>query len=128
MFCDLDDFKSINDKRGHLVGDDALVALATRLHSVVRTSDTAGRFGGDEFVVISFPLPEEAAELLAERISVAMSAPMVIEGDELAVGVSIGIAMITPGMHASELLKRADAAMYAVRSRRDRPLYVLDAG
>ncbi|MGI8993895.1 MAG: diguanylate cyclase domain-containing protein [Nocardioidaceae bacterium] len=128
LFCDLDDFKSINDKRGHLVGDDALVALATRLHSVVRTSDTAGRFGGDEFVVISFPLPEEAAELLAERISVAMSAPMEIEGDELAVGVSIGIAMITPGMHASELLKRADAAMYAVRSRRDRPLYVLDAG
>ncbi len=128
LFCDLDQFKSINDKRGHLVGDDALVALATRLHSVVRTSDTAGRFGGDEFVVVSFPLPEEAAERLAERIAMTMSASMKIDGDELHVGVSIGIAMITPGVHASELLKRADAAMYAVRSRRDRPLYVLDAG
>ncbi len=128
LFCDLDHFKAINDKRGHLVGDDALVALATRLHSVVRTSDIAGRFGGDEFVVVSFPLPAEAAERLAERISMAMSAPMEIDGDELQVGVSIGIAMITPGVQASDLLKRADAAMYAVRSRRDRPLYVLDAG
>jgi len=128
LFCDLDQFKAINDERGHLVGDDALVALATRLHSVVRTSDTAGRFGGDEFVVVSYPLPEEAAERLAERIAMAMSAPMEIDGEELTVGVSIGIAMITPGMSANELLRRADGAMYAVRSRRDRPLFVLDAG
>ncbi|MBA3234091.1 MAG: GGDEF domain-containing protein [Propionibacteriales bacterium] len=128
LFCDLDHFKAINDEQGHLVGDDALAALATRLHSVVRTSDTAGRFGGDEFVVVSFPLPEEAAERLAERISMAMNAPMGIDGYELQVGVSIGIAMITPGVNAGEVLRRADAAMYAVRSRRDRPLYVLDAG
>ncbi len=128
LFCDLDHFKVINDRRGHLVGDDALAALATRLHSVVRVSDTAGRYGGDEFVVVSFPLPEDAAERLAERIATAMSAPMVINGIELQVGVSIGIAMISPGVNPSDVLKRADAAMYAVRSRRDRPLHVLDAG
>lgn len=128
LFCDLDNFKAINDAHGHLVGDDALASLATRLHSVVRNGDTAGRFGGDEFVVISFSLREEAAERLAERIWVAMNAPMAIGGCDMQVGVSIGIAMITSGVSPEEVLTRADAAMYAVRSRRDRPLYVLDAG
>ncbi len=128
LFCDLDSFKAINDERGHLVGDDALAALATRLHSVVRSQDTAGRFGGDEFVVVASPSSRMRRRCSAERISAAMSAPIEIDGTELRVGVSIGIAMITPGVEPAEVLKRADAAMYAVRSHRDRPLYVLDAG
>ena len=128
LFCDLDNFKAVNDERGHLVGDDALAALATRLHSVVRAQDTAGRYGGDEFVVVSFPLQEQAAQILAERISESLSAPMEVDGVELRIGVSIGIAMISPGVTAAEVLKRADSAMYAVRSHRHRPLYVLDAG
>ena len=129
LFCDLDNFKAVNDERGHLVGDDALAALALRLHSVVRAQDTAGRYGGDEFVVVGSPMSEQAAQMLAERISESMSAPIEVDGVEFQVGVSIGIAMITPDVDdAAEVLKRADSAMYAVRSHRHRPLYVLDAG
>lgn len=128
LFCDLDNFKAVNDERGHLVGDEALVALAARLHSVVRAREIAGRYGGDEFVVIAFPIQEDAAVKLAERISSVLSAPMKVGGGELQLSVSIGIAMISAGVQVADVLQRADAAMYAARSHGDRPLYVLDAG
>jgi diguanylate cyclase (GGDEF)-like protein/PAS domain S-box-containing protein len=126
LFCDLDNFKQVNDKHGHLVGDDALASISTRLHQTVRKSDVAGRFGGDEFVVVAFPVTQEEAQALGERIQVALSEPMVLDGAALRVGVSIGIAMVTGAVEASEVLRRADAAMYAVRSHQRRPSFVVD--
>ncbi len=126
LFCDLDSFKQVNDRHGHLVGDDALASIATRLHQTVRKSDVAGRFGGDEFVVVAFPVTQEEAQALGERIQAALCEPMVLDGAALRVGVSIGIAMITGAVEASEVLRRADAAMYAVRTHQRRPSFVVD--
>jgi diguanylate cyclase (GGDEF)-like protein/PAS domain S-box-containing protein len=126
LFCDLDNFKAVNDKHGHLVGDDALAELANRLHQTVRKSDVAGRFGGDEFVVVAYPVSLEEAQALGDRISAAMSEPMIFDGAALRIGVSIGIAMVTGAVERSEVLRRADAAMYAVRARQRRPRYIVD--
>ncbi|MEP6665544.1 MAG: diguanylate cyclase [Nocardioidaceae bacterium] len=126
LFCDLDNFKAVNDKHGHLVGDDALAELANRLHQTVRKSDVAGRFGGDEFVVVAYPVSQDEAQALGERISAAMSEPMIFDGAALRIGVSIGIAMVTGTVEPSEVLRRADAAMYAVRARQRRPRYIVD--
>ena len=92
----------------------------------MRKSDVAGRFGGDEFVVVAFPVTQEEAQSLGERIQAALSEPMVLDGAALRVGVSIGIAMVTGAVEASEVLRRADAAMYAVRSHQRRPSFVVD--
>lgn len=126
LFCDLDNFKGINDEQGHLVGDEVLAELAERLGTVVRKDDTAGRFGGDEFVIVAYPLTLGAAKALGDRVSQALSEPMVFNGAVLRVGVSIGIALISGAVQPAEVLRRADAAMYAVRSRRHRPAFVVD--
>jgi diguanylate cyclase (GGDEF)-like protein len=126
LFCDLDNFKTINDEQGHLVGDDVLAELSHRLGSVVREEDTAGRFGGDEFVIVSYPVTAGAAKALGDRVSEALSEPMVCNSSVLSVSVSIGIALITGSVEPAEVLRRADAAMYAVRSRRHRPTFVVD--
>jgi diguanylate cyclase (GGDEF)-like protein/PAS domain S-box-containing protein len=126
LFCDLDGFKAINDEQGHLVGDEVLSELSIRLDGVVRKEDTVGRFGGDEFVVVAYPLGLSAAKALADRISDTLSQPIVVDGGVLRVQVSIGIAVITGSVEASEVLRRADSAMYAVRSRRHRPTFVVD--
>jgi diguanylate cyclase (GGDEF)-like protein len=93
---------------------------------VVRKEDTVGRFGGDEFVVVAYPLSLPAAKALADRISDALSQPIVVSGGVLRVQVSIGIAVITGSVEGPEVLRRADSAMYAVRSRRHRPTFVVD--
>ena len=100
--------------------------MANRLHQTVRKSDVAGRFGGDEFVVVAFPVTQDEAQALGERISAAMSEPMIFDGAALRIGVSIGIAMVTGTVEPSEVLRRADAAMYAVRARQRRPSYIVD--
>jgi diguanylate cyclase (GGDEF)-like protein/PAS domain S-box-containing protein len=126
LFCDLDNFKTINDNQGHLIGDDVLAELAHRLGATIRTQDTAGRFGGDEFVIVSYPVTAGSAKALGDRVSETLSEPMVVGGAVLHVTVSIGIAMITGSVEPAEVLRRADAAMYAVRSRRHRPAFVVD--
>jgi len=125
LFCDLDGFKQINDEQGHLVGDEVLSELSLRLDAVVRKEDTVGRFGGDEFVVVAFPISLSSAKALADRISTSLSQPILVNGGVLQVRVSIGIAVITGTVDASEVLRRADSAMYAVRSRRHRPTFVV---
>jgi diguanylate cyclase (GGDEF)-like protein/PAS domain S-box-containing protein len=114
---DLDDFKPINDTYGHQAGDAVLVELAERLRTEVRESDTAARFGGDEFAVIV----EDATDLgvlaaLASRLQVAMSGPVVLGPvDVCTVGVSIGVACSSPASTPDTLLRRADEALYAVK-------------
>ncbi|RZA34511.1 MAG: EAL domain-containing protein [Lysobacteraceae bacterium] len=119
LFLDLDKFKHINDSLGHAVGDQLLQAVAQRLLDCVRTSDTVSRHGGDEFVVLLADerRPQDAA-LAAEKILIALSAPFLVEGQELHTSTSIGISVFPlDGLEAASLIKNADTAMYHAKER-----------
>jgi diguanylate cyclase (GGDEF)-like protein len=115
-FCDLDDFKPINDNYGHRVGDVVLVEMATRLRACLRAGDELARIGGDEFTVLLRNVPDAAAARhVADRLLVAARDPFEVEGDQAKIGLSVGIALSEPGMNADALLERADEALYAVK-------------
>ena len=120
LFLDLDDFKPVNDDHGHLIGDAVLRTIADRLKAGVRPSDTVARLGGDEFVILVEGASEEGVHALAERLRVAVSAPMIVANLDLQVGVSVGVALSTGGVdEPTALLARADRSMYdAKRSSR----------
>ena len=113
FFLDLDDFKAVNDRFGHAAGDGVLVEMAQRIRSSIRATDTAARFGGDEFLVLCDPLADAAAvDQLAGRVRHALAAPYAIEGEQLCIGVSVGVATTTdPKAHPEELIRAADLAM-----------------
>ncbi|WP_205699117.1 bifunctional diguanylate cyclase/phosphodiesterase [Conexibacter sp. SYSU D00693] len=119
LFCDLDRFKVVNDSLGHSAGDDLLVQVAHRLRSALRLGDTAARFGGDEFVVLCEDLDgPEQAQALATRITSALRAPFRLDGAEVPVRVSVGIALCDgPTVRPETLLRDADAAMYRAKER-----------
>jgi diguanylate cyclase (GGDEF)-like protein/PAS domain S-box-containing protein len=114
MFLDLDHFKLVNDGLGHHVGDSLLKRVGAELGTILRPEDTVARFGGDEFVLIATEVQSLAdVTEIAERIIARMSSPMMIEGEEIAVSASLGIALYPlDGDSVEELLKNADAAMY----------------
>lgn len=117
LFVDLDRFKPINDRFGHLAGDGVLKEVATRLQGGVRESDTVARLGGDEFVIIAPGLCGEAeiGRLCAKLID-AISRPLSIDSHELSVGGSFGCAVYPDhGTDGLDLLKRADEAMYRAK-------------
>jgi diguanylate cyclase (GGDEF)-like protein/PAS domain S-box-containing protein len=117
MFIDLDGFKNVNDTYGHGVGDVLLQEVASRLQKCIRSSDSVGRLGGDEFGIVleGAGLPAEAGQI-GERIVAAMAEPAVVEGHRLTVAASIGIAIYPDdGTDAATLLRNADAAMYAAK-------------
>jgi diguanylate cyclase (GGDEF)-like protein len=117
-FIDLDEFKQVNDTLGHPCGDELLCVAADRLRAAVRGSDIVARFGGDEFVVLQYPLghPKEAGAL-AERIVASLAEPFQISGNEVVIGASIGIALgPRDGSDADLLLKNADMALYRAKS------------
>jgi len=118
VFIDLDDFKIINDSLGHAAGDEVLQQVAQRLDQAVRASDTAARFGGDEFAVLLEDVDgvQEAADT-AERIMDALGLPLTAGHNELSLRCSIGIAMAADGepVDADELIRDADAAMYIAK-------------
>jgi diguanylate cyclase (GGDEF)-like protein len=125
LFVDLDDFKAVNDGSGHAAGDELLTAVAQRLRTVLRPSDTVARLGGDEFAV----LIEDAAHLgeaqaAADRVLAALAEPFpAVDGKstgetagEVRISASIGIATGAAGQHdVAELLRHADVAMYAAK-------------
>ncbi|MBX6424337.1 MAG: EAL domain-containing protein [Variibacter sp.] len=118
LFVDLDQFKQVNDTLGHPCGDVLLCAVAQRLRGLIRSSDVVGRFGGDEFVVLQYPVarPEEAASL-ARRIVSTLSEPFEIEGHQIVIGASVGIALApNDGRDADLLLRNADMALYRAKS------------
>ncbi|HWF49630.1 MAG TPA: EAL domain-containing protein [Solirubrobacteraceae bacterium] len=115
LFLDLDDFKTINDSLGHARGDELLRATANRIRDILRLSDTAARLGGDEFAVL-IEADEEEAGLAARRILDALAAPFAIDGRELRMTASMGLALCGAGATVEELLRNADMAMYAAKA------------
>ena len=117
LYLDLDRFKHINDSLGHAVGDRLLQAVARRLIACVRASDTVCRLGGDEFVIILSEVAHaEDAAVCAEKILESLRIPLVIEGQELHISSSIGIAVFpSDGLEVEGLLKNADSAMYEAK-------------
>jgi diguanylate cyclase (GGDEF)-like protein/PAS domain S-box-containing protein len=119
LFCDLDGFKSINDRFGHNAGDSVLVEVALRLSRGVRDGDTVARLGGDEFVVLADGLCRADAQDLAVRLRNGIIQPIRVDGRAMRVGASFGIGWARCGMTADEVLKSADERMYV--EKRSRP-------
>lgn len=118
LFCDLDGFKSINDRFGHVCGDAVLVEVARRLQAGVRDNDTVARLGGDEFVVLADGLGPADASDLAVRLRNAIIPPMRVEGRSVRVGASFGIGWAACGMTTEEILESADQRMYVDKRSR----------
>ena len=119
LLLDLDDFKDVNDTLGHLAGDTLLVAAAERLRRCIGTADSVARLGGDEFAILqTAPRSVADTEELARRIVATISEPFYFEGQRVAAGASIGIALCTDtGMtDAESLLRSADMALYRAKA------------
>ena len=118
LFIDIDDFKLVNDECGHEVGDLTLAAVAERLSGAARPSDTVGRFGGDEFVVICEDLADDAdATKIAERMLNELSRPIPTPYGERTLSASIGVATgnTSRSMSPEEFIREADQAMYRAK-------------
>jgi diguanylate cyclase (GGDEF)-like protein/PAS domain S-box-containing protein len=117
LFIDLDDFKVVNDTMGHSVGDELLVAVAGRLASVTRASDTAARLGGDEFALLIENLADpNAVEAFADRVVTAFSEPFQLSAGSVLTTVTVGVATSYDSSDADQLLRHADLALYAAKS------------
>jgi diguanylate cyclase (GGDEF)-like protein/PAS domain S-box-containing protein len=117
MFVDLDRFKQVNDSRGHEFGDRVLVAAGRRLVGLLRGTDTAARFGGDEFTLLCEGVDEPGARHIGGRIVEAFAEPFGDAGDEVHLTVSVGMCVVKdPGDDLKRVMRHADAAMYAAKS------------
>nr|WP_030785254.1 EAL domain-containing protein [Streptomyces sp. NRRL S-920] len=123
LFIDLDGFKAVNDTIGHQAGDELLIQAARRLQEAVRSGDTASRLGGDEFaaLIVGDGTRDQAAREqhiyeLADRLRITLSQPYAIDGNDVRVAASIGVAFAEPGIGAGELLRNADLAMYRAKA------------
>jgi diguanylate cyclase (GGDEF)-like protein/PAS domain S-box-containing protein len=123
LFIDLDGFKAVNDTIGHQAGDELLVQAARRLQDSVRHGDTASRLGGDEFAALiagDNTRDRDARERhileLADRLRTTLSQPYLIDGNDVRVNASIGVAFAEAGLGAGELLRNADLAMYRAKA------------
>jgi len=121
VFLDIDGFKKVNDDHGHATGDAVLRQVAQRISDNTRRGDVAGRFGGDEFIIICpFNLGDRSGPPLeVDRLRRALSAPYEMEGHSESVRVSVGAVTWQAGMTAEQLLQEADKAMYAVKAAGD---------
>ncbi|MFH8488816.1 putative bifunctional diguanylate cyclase/phosphodiesterase [Streptomyces longisporoflavus] len=123
LFIDLDGFKAVNDTIGHQAGDELLIQAARRLQEAVRSGDCAARLGGDEFaaLIVGDGTRDQAAREqhiyeLADRLRITLSQPYAIDGNDVRVAASIGVAFAEPGLGAGELLRNADLAMYRAKA------------
>lgn len=129
LYLDLDRFKHINDTLGHPAGDELVRQTAARLKHTIREADTVARLGGDEFAVILHDIPHAgSAEDIADRLLTKLREPFRLIGDQVFVGVSIGIALSTGSdTHADDLLRKADIALYEAK-KNGRGRYEVFAG
>jgi diguanylate cyclase (GGDEF)-like protein len=118
LFIDLDGFKGINDTLGHSTGDGLLRCVASRIEESIRDEDRVARLGGDEFAVIQIDSPQpKGASILASRLIQVVTQPCLVDGNQLIIGASIGIAVASSGKNDPEdLLKSADLAMYRAKA------------
>ena len=116
---DIDDFKKINDTLGHVVGDETLKTVAVRLSQSVRDSDTVARLAGDEFMIILDNLRTiDDVEIISNKIAKNLAEPIDFLPQEFMISVSIGISLFPKhGKDADRLIKKADSAMYIVKSK-----------
>ena len=115
-FCDIDDFKSVNDRFGHAAGDELLVVIAQRMAAAVRAGDLVARVGGDELAVVLDGVDGiEDALRVAEQIRASVGAPVVLRAGTVTPTMSIGVSLAGPGQGPAETLNNADLAMYAAK-------------
>jgi diguanylate cyclase (GGDEF)-like protein len=117
MFVDLDGFKAVNDRFGHLTGDEVLVEVAHRLEQALRSADTIARLGGDEFTLLCEHVADaDAAMTLARRIADSLAEPYRLPAGVARISAAVGVSLARPvNETADALLRRADAAMYAAK-------------
>ncbi|MHA7210046.1 sensor domain-containing protein [Arthrobacter sp. MDT1-65] len=116
LFCDVDRFKTVNDTYGHHVGDLVLTSIAQRLHAVLHPTDTVARLGGDELIVLCAASGPEEARATADRLRASLAEPVTVNGVQIQVTLSIGIALSAPGRSTAEqMLRDSDDAMYAAK-------------
>lgn len=127
MFCDLTGYKKFNDRFGHLVGDDVLALVGGRIAESVRESDSVGRYGGDEFVLVLPDLGYKQADDTAARVMDAVHEPILIQGESLSVGASLGVIVVDAQASAREVLDRADKVMYVAKRGDDGDRYVVQS-
>ncbi|MEJ7901302.1 MAG: PAS domain S-box protein [Thermomicrobiales bacterium] len=127
LFLDFDGFKSVNDRLGHEAGDCLLRAAAQRLAGSIRAGDFIARFGGDEFAVLLAPATDpDSATGVAERLVAAMAQPFDIDGEQVAISVSVGI-VVSPGMaDRTDRLRAADVAHYRAKAMGKGAIAVFD--
>ncbi|HEY8729781.1 MAG TPA: EAL domain-containing protein, partial [Acidothermaceae bacterium] len=130
LFLDLDGFKLVNDSLGHLLGDSLLSSVAERISADLRPSDTASRFGGDEFAILLDDIASTHNPIaVAERLQERLARPFHIGGHEIVVTASIGIASSTTGYQSAEdVLRDADTAMYRAKAQEKGTHATFDAG
>jgi diguanylate cyclase (GGDEF)-like protein len=118
IFLDLDGFKAVNDTLGHSVGDLLLKSVATKLRDILPRTDRIARLGGDEFAILQISATQPGSSIaLAEKIIEIIGQPCSIDGHDVTVGASVGIAVAHPGeMNTENFLKSADLAMYSAKS------------
>jgi diguanylate cyclase (GGDEF)-like protein/PAS domain S-box-containing protein len=127
MFCDLDDFKVVNDSLGHSVGDRLLQVVADRLQTATRGGDIVGRLGGDEFLVVCRNIGTDLeVAAIADRLLSAVKAPISLDGREHVVSMSVGVAFGIGSDPANEIVQRADLAMYAAKQAGRRRVALFD--
>ena len=116
LMIDIDNFKSINDVHGHLTGDNVLKKAAENITSVIRSSDMCFRYGGEEFMVLLSNTGIDQAQLIGTRINESISMDIEVGIQKNPITVSIGAALLRPGLNAESLLQKADDAMYIAKA------------
>ena len=122
VFLDLDGFKEVNDRFGHVAGDQLLVQVAERISARLRDNDTAVRFGGDEFAVLLDDITPLDSEPIVERILEQLSLPYEIDGNQVTVSATAGVSLSSAEYErAEDMVRDADTAMYLAKARRPAP-------